>query len=57
VVTSTPAAPAILRVAQDVDARLLVAGMHDRRRLTQLFTGSTTEALLQGAQVPLFLSH
>jgi nucleotide-binding universal stress UspA family protein len=57
VVTSTPAAPPILRVAQDVDARLLVAGMRDRRRLTQLFTGSTTQALLQGAQVPLFLSH
>jgi nucleotide-binding universal stress UspA family protein len=50
-----PVAPAILRVVEDVDARLLVAGMRDRRRLTELFTGSTTQALLRGAQVPLFL--
>jgi nucleotide-binding universal stress UspA family protein len=29
--------------------------MRDRRRLTELFSGSTTQALLRGAQVPLFL--
>jgi nucleotide-binding universal stress UspA family protein len=50
-----PAAPVILRVVEDVDARLLVAGMRDRRRLTELFSGSATQALLRGGQAPLFL--
>jgi nucleotide-binding universal stress UspA family protein len=50
-----PAAPMILRAAEDADARLLVAGMRDRRRLTELFSYSTTQALMRGAQVPLLL--
>ena len=55
VATHGPIAPAILRVVEDVDARLLVAGMRDRRRLTEIFFGSVTQALLKGAQVPVFL--
>jgi nucleotide-binding universal stress UspA family protein len=50
-----PAAAAILRVARERDARLLVAGLRDRRRLTELFFGSVTQALLQGADAPVFL--
>ncbi len=49
------AATAILRIAHEADARLLVAGMRDRRRLTELLLGSTTQALLRGARIPLFL--
>jgi nucleotide-binding universal stress UspA family protein len=52
---SGPVAPAILRAAESVDARLLVAGMRDRRPLTKLFSGSTTQALLRSAQRPIFL--
>jgi nucleotide-binding universal stress UspA family protein len=55
VAAPAPVAPAILRAVEEADARLLVAGMRDRRRLTELFSGSTTQALLRGAQVPLFL--
>jgi nucleotide-binding universal stress UspA family protein len=55
VATPGPIAPAILRVVEDVGARLLVAGMRDRRRLTEIFFGSVTQALLKGAQVPVFL--
>jgi nucleotide-binding universal stress UspA family protein len=55
VVVDGPAAPAILRVVEETDARMLVAGMRDRRRLTELFSGSTTQALLRGTQAPLFL--
>lgn len=55
VITRRPVAPAILRVVEEVDARLLVAGMRDRRRFTDLFAGSITQALLRGARVPLFL--
>jgi nucleotide-binding universal stress UspA family protein len=29
--------------------------MRDRRRLTEIFFGSVTQALLKGAQVPVFL--
>ncbi len=55
VAAAGPVAPVILGAVENVDARLLVAGMRDRRRLTELFSGSTTQALLRGAQVPLFL--
>jgi nucleotide-binding universal stress UspA family protein len=55
VVARGPAAPMILGAVEDADARLLVAGMRDRRRLTELFSYSTTQALMRGAQVPLLL--
>ncbi len=55
VAASGPVAPVILRVVEEAGAQLLVAGMRDRRRLTELFSGSTTQDLLRGTQVPLFL--
>ena len=50
-----PAARAILHVVEETDARLLVAGTHSSRRLTDLVFGSVTRILLEEAPVPLLL--
>jgi nucleotide-binding universal stress UspA family protein len=55
VATRAPGASAILRLVQEKDARLLVAGLRDRRRLTEILFGSMTQTLLRAAQVPVFL--
>lgn len=55
VATRAPAASAILQLVQQKDARLLIAGLRDRRRLTEIFFGSITQTLLREAQVPVFL--
>ncbi len=50
-----PAAPAILRAAADVDARLLVAGLGGSHRIADLLSGSVTRTLLRDVRVPVFL--
>jgi nucleotide-binding universal stress UspA family protein len=55
VATRAPAAAAILRLVQEKDARLLIAGLRDRRRLTEIFFGSITQTLLREAKTPVFL--
>lgn len=54
-VASRTVAPALLRLAQDTEARLLVAGHRQGRRLRDLVATSVTRTLLREAQVPMFL--
>jgi nucleotide-binding universal stress UspA family protein len=54
-VASRAAAPALLRLAQEAEARLLVAGHRQGRRLRDLVSTSVTRTLLRTAQVPMFL--
>jgi nucleotide-binding universal stress UspA family protein len=46
---------AILREARRADARMIVVGSTGRRAMTRLVLGSTSEAVLQGAAVPVLL--
>ncbi|CAG9168172.1 hypothetical protein LMG23992_01042 [Cupriavidus laharis] len=52
-----PPAEVLLRLAQELDAGLLVAGGYGRGRLRERVLGGTTRTLVQRAGVPLFLSH
>lgn len=47
------AAPAILDVARDAKADLIVMGTHGRRRLERLFMGSVAEEVIQEAPCPV----
>lgn len=48
-------APTILSVADELDADLIVLGTHSRRGLTRLIMGSTAEAVLREAEVPVLI--
>ncbi len=51
------AAEALLRVARDRGADLVVAGAYGHSRARELFFGGATRALLDHAAVPLLLAH
>ncbi|RDK06375.1 universal stress protein [Cupriavidus lacunae] len=48
---------ALLRVARDLQADLLVAGGYGRPRLSELVLGGTTRALTRQSEMPVFMSH
>lgn len=49
------AATSILRAADEMDARMLVAGRGGSHRVAELFSGSVTRTLLCDARMPVFL--
>lgn len=56
IASTAPADESITRVVDDVDARLLVAGVSTRSPLAERLFGSVTRALLRTSPVPMFLS-
>jgi nucleotide-binding universal stress UspA family protein len=50
-------AEALLKVASDADADLLVVGAHRRRAVVGSLLGSTASRLLGGAPIPVLLAH
>jgi nucleotide-binding universal stress UspA family protein len=56
IASATPADESITRVVQEVDARLLVAGVRTSAPLVERLFGSVTRALLRTSDVPMFLS-
>jgi nucleotide-binding universal stress UspA family protein len=46
----------IAQLASDVDADLIVVGMHHRPHIKQLFLGSTAEHVMATAQCPVFVA-
>lgn len=48
---------ALLQVAVDVDATLLVVGTHNRKGLGRLLLGSVAEALVRDGRVPVLVAH
>lgn len=48
-------APAIIRVADDYHADLIVIGTHGRRGITRFFLGSVAEQLIRQSRLPVLL--
>ncbi len=46
---------AILKVAKEINAGIIVAGTHSRNALEKILMGSVTEKLLHDSDVPLYL--
>jgi nucleotide-binding universal stress UspA family protein len=57
VVSVLPVAEALLEVARDVRASLIVMGSFAHSRLRNFFRGSVTQQLVEKTTVPLFLTH
>jgi nucleotide-binding universal stress UspA family protein len=57
VVSVLPVADALLEVARDVRAGLVVMGSFAHSRLRNFFRGSVTQQLVEKTTVPLFLTH
>jgi len=45
----------VLRMAEEWDAQLIVAGTHGRKGLNRLLMGSMAEGVLRGSKVPVFI--
>jgi nucleotide-binding universal stress UspA family protein len=56
IASAAPADESLTRVVQEVDARLLVAGVRTSSPLAERLFGSVTRALLRTTAVPMFLS-
>ena len=52
-----PVAAALLRIASEVGADLLVMGGYGRTRLSELVLGGVTRHVLAAAELPLLISH
>lgn len=56
-VSTLPTAGALLQLATQIGAGIIVMGAYARSRLAALFTGSVTRSLIERSNVPLFLQH
>jgi hypothetical protein len=52
-----PPADAILQLAVDVGAELIVVGTHGRRGVRKLLLGSVAEQLIQAGHCPILVAH
>jgi nucleotide-binding universal stress UspA family protein len=57
VVSVRPIAEALLEVAGQIDAGLIVMGAFAHSRLRNLFRGSVMQQLVEKTTIPLFLAH
>jgi nucleotide-binding universal stress UspA family protein len=56
-VSTLPTATALLQLATQLGAGVIVMGAYARSFLAALFTGSVTRSLIEESNVPLFLQH
>jgi nucleotide-binding universal stress UspA family protein len=52
-----PVAAALLRIASEIGADLLVMGGYGRTRLSELVLGGVTRHVLAEAELPVLISH